>query len=189
MIPDVSVWRAPIHSCARSSLTVCCAAAFACMVLAGQAPVYAQVPRVSAEDQTVIFAGFIVAVAAIFLYIARDMILRKKTAYDEKNLESKKNKDYAKYHSDWNDDYRDIGSHNKAQHGIDESTPDPYAALGLSSDATAAEIKKQYRILAKQNHPDKNTDDTRHAMALINSAYEILSDEEKKKEYDRYAAR
>ncbi len=153
-------------------------------------PIHAQEVVVSAEDQMTIFIGFIIAVAAIFIYLARDMILRKKTAYDEKNLESQKNKDYDKYHSDWNDDYEDLGSRNRKPwekfNTLDiESLPDLYAILDIQKDATSKEIKQQYRKLAKQSHPDKSTQqDAKETMAQINQAYEILSDPQQRAQYD-----
>ena len=49
---------------------------------------------VSNEDLIVIFSSFIVAVIAIFLYLARNQILRKKFSYDVGDYESKKNRDY-----------------------------------------------------------------------------------------------
>jgi len=56
---------------------------------------------ISDKDLIIIFSSFIVSVIAIFLYLARHQILRKKIEYDMKDYESKKNKDYEKYHSDW----------------------------------------------------------------------------------------
>ncbi len=49
---------------------------------------------VSNTDLIIIFSGFIIAIIAIFSYLARDQILRKKSAYDKADFESKKNKDY-----------------------------------------------------------------------------------------------
>lgn len=61
-----------------------------------------------------------------------------------------------------------------------------YRTLGLNPKATNTEIKKAYRKLAKENHPDKNPYNTAAAkkMLAINEAYEILSDKVKKKKYD-----
>ena len=156
---------------------------------------------VSIQDQMIIFIGFSIAVGLIFIYLARDMILRKKTEYDEKNLESQKNKDYDKYHSDWNDDSEDYfgsrinnntNTNKKLKEQLDNisstgSIPDLYAILKIKNDATTSEIKKQYRVLAKQSHPDKNPQaDAKETMMQINQAYEILSDPQQRKEYDNY---
>ena len=61
---------------------------------------------VSDQDLIIIFSSFIVSILAIFLYLARHQILRRKSEYDKGEFESKKNKDYEKYHSDWsNEEY------------------------------------------------------------------------------------
>jgi len=58
----------------------------------------------------------------------------------------------------------------------------PYEVLGVSKTATAEEIKRQYRKLASQNHPDKGGDTARFQQ--IQSAYDVLSDPEKKHALD-----
>lgn len=64
---------------------------------------------------------------------------------------------------------------------------DPYDVLGLSKGASAAEIKNAYRKIAKRLHPDANKHDPRAAsrFAELNSAYEILGEEKKRKAFDR----
>lgn len=64
---------------------------------------------------------------------------------------------------------------------------DPYEVLGVKRNASASEIKSAFRKLAKKHHPDANKDDTKAAsrFAEVNSAYEIVGDEEKRKQFDR----
>ena len=63
---------------------------------------------------------------------------------------------------------------------------DFYRELGVSSDATADEIKKAYRKLAKANHPDANQGNTEaeQKFKAVSEAYGVLSDPAKRKEYD-----
>lgn len=148
---------------------------------------------VSDIDLIIIFSGFIMAIIAIFLYLARHQILRKKSEYDEEDFESKKNKDYEKYHSDWtSDDY--IGKKSRIQDDEEyrksiknSNFPDYYDILKIQKSATQEEIKNQFRKLVKEWHPDRNPEiSTKEKMAEINKAYEILSDMERRKNYDKY---
>jgi molecular chaperone DnaJ len=63
---------------------------------------------------------------------------------------------------------------------------DYYAALGVSKSATAADIKKAYRKLAQQHHPDRNKGDAtaEDKFKEVSEAYSVLSDDAKRKEYD-----
>lgn len=61
---------------------------------------------------------------------------------------------------------------------------DYYKILGVSKIATTEEIKKAYRELAKKWHPDKNNGIETEMFKNITEAYNILSDERKKEEYD-----
>ncbi len=64
---------------------------------------------------------------------------------------------------------------------------DLYSQLGVKRDATEAEIKKGYRSLAKQLHPDRNRDNPKAAerFSKITTAYDILTDKNKRAQYDR----
>src|SRR5258707_5731747 len=64
-------------------------------------------------------------------------------------------------------------------------TTDYYAVLGVRRDANAEEIKKAYRRLARELHPDVNPDPvTQERFKEITQAYEVLSDPEKRQMYD-----
>lgn len=67
---------------------------------------------------------------------------------------------------------------------------DYYKVLGLSKNASADEIKKAYRKLARKFHPDLNPNDSEanKKFQQINEANEVLSDPEKRKKYDQYGA-
>ncbi|SDC08062.1 DnaJ C-terminal domain-containing protein [Niabella drilacis] len=67
---------------------------------------------------------------------------------------------------------------------------DYYKILGISKDASADDIKKAYRKLARKHHPDLNPDDNEAVKLFqqINEAHEVLSDPEKRKKYDQYGA-
>ena len=63
---------------------------------------------------------------------------------------------------------------------------DPYTVLGVSKTAEMADIKKAFRKLAKQYHPDQNKDSKAASkFAEINSAYEIVGDDKKRAQFDR----
>ena len=65
---------------------------------------------------------------------------------------------------------------------------DYYEILGVAKDATEQEIKKAYRKLAMQHHPDRNKDDkaSEEKFKEASEAYEVLGDKEKKARYDQY---
>jgi len=65
--------------------------------------------------------------------------------------------------------------------------PDPYSVLGVKRGASADEVKRAYRKLAKLWHPDHNTGNPRakERFSEINAAYEILGEDKKRKAFDR----
>ena len=148
--------------------------------------------NISQEDLILTFTIASLIVIGILVYLARNIILRKKTKYDEVDRASKQNRDYEKYHSDWTDE--EIFGSRKSTINANELRemynkkvlPDYYLILGLGDDASGVEIKNQYRKLAKQYHPDRNNESTEEKMSEINKAYEVLSDEKLKVEYDKF---
>lgn len=148
----------------------------------------------SPTDLGILFGIIIAGVVGIVAYASRDIILRKKSDYDQKDLASKKDRDYEKYHSDWQDDSYEFGIKDKEkfdrefQKALEESNlPNCYEILQVKRSASSEDIKKKYRELAKQFHPDKTRDkNMKEKMAQINIAYEILSDSEKRRQYDEY---
>ena len=160
---------------------------------------YAQVDKsnnnlqVSDEEKIILFGGFSIAIIVIFLYLARDIILRRKTSYDEEDFESKKDRTNEKYHSDWGDDYEDLGKRKNTKEDKEfrdaaknNELPNYYEILDVSRNATQEEIKKKFRVLAKKTHPDKTKENSEEEMAELNIAYEVLSDKERREKYDKY---
>lgn len=72
----------------------------------------------------------------------------------------------------------------------DWAQKDFYKVLGVSKDATAAEIKKAYRKLARANHPDSNPGDSakHEKFKEVAEAYDVVGDPEKRKKYDEMRA-
>ncbi len=67
---------------------------------------------------------------------------------------------------------------------------DYYKILGVNKNATKAEIKKAYRKLAMKYHPDhtKGDKDAEAKFKKISEAYAVLSDKEKRKQYDTFGS-
>ena len=134
-------------------------------------------------------------IIGVLIFLARGSIFRKKTEYDTDEWESKKNRDYEKYHSEWMSD--EISFERKGKDKLSdedfrksllsEDLPAYYAILQIQATASQNEIKSQFRKLAKKWHPDrKQSDDAEKKMAQINTAYEVLSDPKRRKMYDQY---
>ena len=149
--------------------------------------------EVTDEEKIILFSGFIIAILGVFLFLARDIILRRKTSYDKEELESKKDKTFEKYHSDWGDDYEELGQRRNTKEDKEfrealnnDELPNYYEIIGISKDATHDEIKKKFRERAKKTHPDKTKENSEKEMVDLNKAYEVLSDSERREKYDRY---
>ncbi len=132
-------------------------------------------------------------VIGIFLFLARDIVLRRKTSYDKEKLESKQDKTFEKYHSDWGDDYEELGKRKNTKENrefreaaTNNSLPNYYDVLEVSNNATQDEIKSKFRELAKKTHPDKTKSNSEEEMSELNKAYEVLSDKERRESYDKY---
>ena len=148
---------------------------------------------ISQEDLIITFAICIIVVVGIFVYLARNIILRKKTKYDQLDLDSKKNRDYEKYHSEWTEE-EIFGSRKGST--INQKTfnemlknktlPNYYDVLGVEQSASPEQIKEQFRLLAKEWHPDRRNDSSEEKMTEINQAYEVLSNQKLREEYDKY---
>src|SRR5881275_2503503 len=74
--------------------------------------------------------------------------------------------------------------------GQDWFEKDFYAVLGVDSDASADDVKKAYRKLARQHHPDANAGDTNAERRFkeVGEAYAVLSDPEQRQQYDAVRA-
>ena len=152
----------------------------------------------SESDQITIFAIAAIIILGVLVFLARGSFTRKKTEYDAGEWESKKNRDYEKYHSEWMNDevsFERTGKDKLSDEEfrkslLNENIPDYYAILQVSKDASQDEIKKQFRLLAKKWHPDKKqSNDAEEKMAQINMAYEVLSDYKRRKMYDQHFAK
>ena len=147
------------------------------------------------SELIIVFTIATAIIIGVLIFLSRGSIFRKKTEYDTGEWESKKNRDYEKYHSEWMSD--EISFERKGKDKLSdedfrksllsEDLPDYYAILQIQATASQNEIKSQFRKLAKKWHPDrKQSDDAEEKMAQINTAYEVLSDPKRRKMYDQH---
>ncbi|ABK78422.1 DnaJ-class molecular chaperone [Cenarchaeum symbiosum A] len=139
----------------------------------------------SPSDLVLLFSVAVAVVAGIAIYISREALLGRKTDYEKSDFDSQRDRDFEKYHSDWGEEYPRSSGRKRAKWDPPEGgLPDYYGVLGLERGATRGEIKKRYRELAKEEHPDRTGDPSTGRMAEINEAYEVLSDDDKREQYD-----
>jgi len=147
------------------------------------------------SEQMIVFAIAAAIIISVLIFLARDSIIRKKNEYDTGEWESKKNRDYEKYHSEWMSD--EISFERKGKNKLrdedfrksllSKNIPDYYVILQIQKTASQNEIKSQFRGLAKKWHPDRKlSDDAEKKMTQINMAYEVLSNTKRRKMYDQH---
>jgi len=150
------------------------------------------------SEQMIVFVIAAAIIISVLIFLARGSIFRKKNEYDIGEWESKKNRDYEKYHSEWMSD--EISFERKGKNKLSDedfrksllskNIPDYYAILQIQKTASQNEIKNQFRSLAKKWHPDrKQSDDAEKKMAQINMAYEVLSNTKRRKMYDQHPSK
>lgn len=160
-----------------------------------QAPYKGYTEYFQDEDLIIMFVAVSVSAAALFLFLFRESIFVKKK--QERTFVSDADRDYDKYHSDWGgEDSESLGNRKSKKYEdeyreafLNSRLPDYYKILGVEKDATPDEIKNRFRKLVKELHPDKTKDQTEDLMSGINKAYEVLSDSEKRRSYDKYLNR
>ena len=150
---------------------------------------------ISESNQLFIFSISGIIIIGTVIFLARHSIVRKKTEYDTGEWKSKKNRDYEKYHSDWMNDEVNFERDVKKKLTDEEfrksllanNLPNYYEVLQIQKNTSQAEIKNQYRHLAKKWHPDREkSPDAERKMMQINMAYEVLSNPKRRKMYDQY---
>ena len=151
--------------------------------------------RINESDQILIFSISGIVIVGMVIFLARHSIIRKKTEYDTGEWNSKKNRDYEKYHSDWMSDEVNFERDGKKKLTDEEfrksllanNLPNYYEILQIQKNTSQAEIKNQYRYLAKKWHPDREkSPDAERKMMQINMAYEVLSNPKRRKMYDQH---
>jgi len=150
------------------------------------------------SEQMIVFAIAAAIIISVLIFLARGSIFRKKNEYDTGEWDSKKNRDYEKYHSEWMSD--EISFERKGKNRLSDedfrqsllskNIPDYYAILQIQKTASQNEIKNQFRSLAKKWHPDrKQSDDAEKKMTQINMAYDVLSNTKRRKMYDQHPSK
>lgn len=133
----------------------------------------------------------LVIIVSIFVYKKRmnflnDKFGNNKTIYYTIIDENENNKENFEYEqNDYSNSYYNNKQYEKEER---ENSKDYYNILGVNKTATQNEIKKAYYKSMAKFHPDKNknSDKANTITKLINEAYEVLSDEEKREQYDRF---
>ena len=152
---------------------------------------------ISESDQLFIFSISGIVIIGTVIFLARHSIIRKKTEYDTGEWDSKKNRDYEKYHSDWMSDEVNFERDGKKKLTDEEfrksllanNLPNYYEILQIQKNTSQAEIKNQYRHLAKKWHPDREkSPGAERKMMQINMAYEVLSNPKRRKMYDQHSS-
>ena len=150
---------------------------------------------ISESDQIFIFSISGIVIIGTVIFLARHSIIRKKTEYDTGEWDSKKNRDYEKYHSDWMSDEVNFERDGKKKLTDEEfrksllvnNLPNYYEILQIQKNTSQVEIKNQYRHLAKKWHPDREkSPGAERKMMQINMAYEVLSNPKRRKMYDQH---
>ena len=153
------------------------------------------IESISESDQIILFSFVTIFIIGVLIFLARHSIFKKKTEYDVGDWASKKNRDYEKYHSEWMSDEISFERKGKNKLSDDEfsksllnkNLPDYYAILQVQENASQDEIKRQFRLFAKKWHPDKKqSNDAEERMVQINTAYEVLSNPERRRMYDQH---
>ena len=129
----------------------------------------------------VLFGGFAVAIIAIFLFLARDIILRKKTSYDKAEFESKREKTFEKYHSDWGDDYEEMGKRKNTKEdkefrdaAINDELPNYYEILGVSKDSKALLATAHFDCLIAFGRSNRIYGEQRCSSIYIRTVLDLL---------------
>ena len=116
-----------------------------CIFLFSTSDVYAQdqVPVLQTQDLVIIFGLFCISIIILVLYISRDVILRRKSRYDASKMDSQKNRDYEKYHSEWGDEWGWREDKQKKDRYKISKDDEYYNILGVKKNATMSEIKSK----------------------------------------------